>query len=183
MTDAPGDRSLSWNVAGLLADGVGAARTYDVRDASIDLPEGLELAEPLDGQVRLSRTNRGILVDARLATSLAGECARCLRPLTTPIDIELEEEYLPSIDLTSGRPVDTETEPEALRLTDHHELDLEPSVRDAISLAEPIAPLDRPDCPGLCVVCGLPLDEGEHDHPDDDIDPRLEALKAFRPAE
>jgi hypothetical protein len=31
------------------------------------------------------------------------------------------------------------------------------------------------------VVCGLPLDEGEHDHPDDDIDPRLEALRAFRP--
>ena len=75
----------------------------------------------------------------------------------------------------------TDEEPDALRLTDHHELDLEPSVRDAIILAEPIAPLDRPDCPGLCVDCGLPLDEGEHDHPDDDIDPRLEALKAFRP--
>ena len=103
--------------------------------------------------------------------------------MTTPIDIELEEEYLPSIDLTSGRPLDTAAEPEALRLTDHHELDLEPSVRDAISLAEPIAPLDRPDCPGLCVVCGLPLDEGVHDHPEDDIDPRLEALNAFRPAE
>jgi uncharacterized protein len=133
------------------------------------------------GTVRVSRTNRGVLVDARLRTALAGECARCLRPLTTPIEITLEEEYLPSIDLQSGRPVDTATEPEALRLTDHHELDLGPSVRDAISLAEPIAPLDRPDCPGLCVVCGLPLDEGEHDHPDDDIDPRLEALKAFRP--
>jgi uncharacterized protein len=47
-------------------------------------------------------------------------------------------------------------------------------------VAEPIAPLDRPDCPGLCVVCGLPLDEGIHDHPDDDIDPRLEALRGFR---
>ena len=183
MTDASGDRPLCWNVAGLLADGVGTARTYDVRDVTIELPEDLELAAPIEGQVRLSRTNRGILVDARLATSLAGECARCLRPLTTPIDIELEEEYLPSIDLTSGRPLDTAAEPEALRLTDHHELDLEPSVRDAISLAEPIAPLDRPDCPGLCVVCGLPLDEGVHDHPEDDIDPRLEALKAFRPAE
>ena len=183
MTDASGDRPLSWNVAGLLADGVGTARTYDVRDVTIELPEDLELGAPIEGQVRLSRTNRGILVDARLATSLAGECARCLRPLTTPIDFELEEEYLPSIDLTSGRPLDTAAEPEALRLTDHHELDLEPSVRDAISLAEPIAPLDRPDCPGLCVVCGLPLDEGVHDHPEDDIDPRLEALKAFRPAE
>ena len=77
----------------------------------------------------------------------------------------------------------TDDEPEALRLTDHHELDLEPSVRDAISLAEPIAPLDRPDCPGLCLVCGLPLDEGAHDHPDDDIDPRLEALRGFQPAD
>ena len=183
MVDASRDRSLGWNVAGLLADGVGAARTFDVDDVTIALPEDLELAAPIRGQVRLTRTNRGILVDARLATSLAGECARCLRPLTTPIEIELDEEYLPSIDLTSGRPLDIEEEPEALRLTDHHELDLEPSVRDAILLAEPIAPLDRPDCPGLCVVCGLPLDEGEHDHPDDDIDPRLEALKAFRPSE
>jgi DUF177 domain-containing protein len=181
MTDASSDHALAWNVAGLLADGVGAARTYDVRDVAIDLPEDLELAAPIAGQVRLTRTNRGILADAHLATSLAGECARCLRPLTTPIEIALEEEYLPSIDLMTGRSVDTEAEPEALRLSDHHELDLEPSVRDAISLAEPIAPLDRPDCPGLCVVCGLPLDEGVHDHPDDDIDPRLEALKAFRP--
>ena len=48
-------------------------------------------------------------------------------------------------------------------------------------LAEPIAPLDRPDCPGLCAVCGIPFDEGTHDHPDDDIDPRLEALRAFQP--
>jgi hypothetical protein len=32
-------------------------------------------------------------------------------------------------------------------------------------------------------VCGLPLDEGKHDHPDDDIDPRLEALKGFRPVD
>jgi uncharacterized protein len=174
---------LRWNVAGLLADTVGSARTYDVRDVEIDLPEGLELASPIAGQVRVTRTNRGILADAHLVTSLAGECARCLRPLTTAIDIAIEEEYLPSIDLTSGRPIDSASEPEALRLTDHHELDLAPSVSDAIALAEPIAPLDRPDCPGLCVTCGLPLDEGEHDHPDDDIDPRLEALKAFRPAE
>jgi len=92
------------------------------------------------------------------------------------------EEYLPTLDLTTGRRLPTDEEPEALRLSDHHELDLEPSIRDAILLGEPIAPLDRPDCPGLCIVCGLPLDEGIHDHPTDDIDPRLEALRAFLPA-
>jgi uncharacterized protein len=181
MSPQPSEEPLSWNVAGLLADSVGSTRTYDVSDVEIELPEGLELASPIAGQVKLTRTNRGILADARLSTSLAGECARCLRPLATPIDVVLEEEYLPSIDLSTGRPIDSASEPEVLRLTDHHELDLGPSVSDAISLAEPIAPLDRPDCPGLCSVCGQPLDEGEHDHREDEIDPRLEALKAFRP--
>jgi uncharacterized protein len=178
-TDAP----FLFNVAGLLGDGPGSDRTYDISDARVALPDDLVLAAPIAGRVRLTRTNRGIIADVHLTTDLAGECARCLRPLTTPIDIVLEEEYLPSIDLHTGRPVDTAEEPEALRLSDHHELDLEPSISDAISLAEPIAPLDRPDCPGLCVTCGLPLDEGVHDHPDDDIDPRLEALRAFRPSE
>ena len=87
MTAQPTDRPLTWNVAGLLADSVGSARTYDVDDVTIDLPEDLELSSPIPGQVRFSRTTRGILADARLETSLAGECARCLRPLTTPIDI------------------------------------------------------------------------------------------------
>ena len=181
MTGRPVDGPLVWNVAGLMADGLGSERTHEVSDVRIDLPDDLVLAVPISGRVRLTRTNRGIIARAHLVTELAGECARCLRPLTTPIDIDLDEEYLPSIDLATGRPVGTADEPEALRLTDHHEVDLEPSVRDAISLAEPIAPLDRPDCPGLCAVCGLPLDEGVHDHPEDDIDPRLEALKAFRP--
>ena len=145
-------RTADLERAGLLGDGVGAARTYEVRDVEIELLRVSAPASPISGHVRLSRTNRGILADAHLKTALAGECARCLRPLATPIDIDLEEEYLPSIDLATGRAVETASEPDALRLTDHHELDLSPSVSDAISLAEPIAPLDRPDC-GL--VLGL----------------------------
>jgi uncharacterized protein len=70
---------------------------------------------------------------------------------------------------------------DVLRLTDHHELDLEPVLRDAISLGEPIAPLCRPDCPGLCKTCGADLtDEPGHGHPDDDIDPRMAGLAGIR---
>jgi uncharacterized protein len=175
------DGPFVWNVAGLLGDAVGEDRTYEVADARIELPDELVLAEPISGRVRLTHTNRGVLAQATLRTALATECVRCLRPTTVPLDLTIEDEFLPSLDLTTGKPVPTADEPEALRLTDHHELDLEPSVRDAILLAEPIAPLDRLDCPGLCLVCGLPLDEGVHDHPDDDVDPRLEALRAFKP--
>src|SRR5688500_7906580 len=78
MTDAP----ITFNVAGLLADGVGTVRTLDVENARVELPDELVLAEPISGHVRLACTNRGILAEARLKTALAGECARCLRPLT-----------------------------------------------------------------------------------------------------
>lgn len=181
MTGSPPDEPFVWNVAGLLHGETGAHRDYDIGGTSIDLPEDLTLASPVAGHVRLTRTNRGILAEAKLTTSLDMECVRCLRPAVIPLELDLTEEHLPSIDLSSGYPVPLELEPDAPRLTDHHELDLTTSVREAISLAEPIAPLDRPDCPGLCIVCGQPLDEGVHDHPTDDIDPRLEALRAFKP--
>jgi len=172
---------LVWNVVGLLSDDPGADRIHEIDDVTIDLGEGLGLAEPIAGRVRLLRTNRGVLAAADLRTALELECSRCLRAVIFPVDIRLQEEFLPALDLTTGRPLPTDDEPDVARLTDHHELDLETSVREGIQLAEPIAPLCRRDCPGLCVVCGLRLDEAVHDHPVDDIDPRLEALRAFRP--
>jgi uncharacterized protein len=175
---------LVWNVAGLIGEPVGSVRDYAVEGVTIDPGEELRLARPIDGLVHLARTNRGLLIDAGFTTALAMECARCLREVEVPIEIEVREEAVPSVDLHSGLPVAPEEgEADLLRLTDHHELDLEQTVREGIQLAEPIAPLCREDCPGLCPVCGERLEEGSHDHPDDDIDPRLEALKSFRPAE
>jgi DUF177 domain-containing protein len=175
---------LVWNVAGLLTDTPGATRDYEVSGVTIDLGEDLRLAEPIEGHVRLARTNRGLIVSANLRTAIEAECSRCLREIEVPIDIGIEEEALPSIDIHTGQPVGPEPgteDDEPLRLTDHHELDLETTVREAIQLAEPIAPLCREDCPGLCAVCGERLDEGVHDHPADDVDPRLAALRDFRP--
>nr|MBA2300819.1 DUF177 domain-containing protein [Chloroflexota bacterium] len=150
MSAPAADSSFVWNVAGLLGDSVGAHRDYEVADAQIELPDELTLAGPIGGRVRLTHTNRGVLARASLRTALATECVRCLRPTTVPLDLSIEDEFLPLLDLTSGKPLPTGDDPEAFRLSDHHELDLEPSVWEAISLAEPIAPLDRPDCPGLC---------------------------------
>lgn len=145
----------------------------------MDLVEGLHQTRGTAGSLRLTRTNRGLFVHARLNTAIAQTCSRCLRDLDWPVAIEIDEEALPIVDLASGQTLDPNTEPDALRLTDHHELELEGEVRDAIELAEPIAPLCREDCPGLCVVCGLELGSGPHDHPDEEIDPRLEGLRHF----
>jgi uncharacterized protein len=164
-----------------MADVPGTLRDYVVDRVDVDLGDDLRLAEPVSGTVRLTRTNRGLVVDARLHAALAGECARCLRPVVTPVKIRIDEEVLPTIDLASGLvvPLEEGGDPEAPRLTDHHELELRPLVAEAISLEEPIAPLCEPDCPGLCLECGERLEPG-HGHGDEPIDPRLEALRAFR---
>ncbi len=171
---------LVYPLAGLLAEPAGAERRYEIHGATLRLPDDLRLAEPIDGTVRVARTNRGVLVDARLTTALDAECARCLREIDVPTTVEIHEEVLPSVDIASGHRLDTSTEPDVERLTDHHELDLGRLAAEAISLAEPIAPLCEPSCPGLCVTCGARLDPGHEAHPEDDIDPRLAALKAFQ---
>lgn len=171
--------ALTFNVTGLLSEPAGSIRDLEVATPPLDLGPDLRQSRGLEGSLRLTRTNRGLVVRGRLSTAIAQVCSRCLRDLDWPIEVEIKEEALPIIDLASGLPLDDSAEPDALRLTDHHELVLEAVVRDAIALAEPIAPLCREDCPGLCMVCGEELASGTHDHPDADIDPRLEALRQF----
>lgn len=173
---------LSYNVAGLLRSTPGTVRTYPVRLPTLEIAPDLKLAAPVEGEVRLSRTGRSILARAHLVTAFEETCSRCLVPLSAPVAVEVDEEALPSIDLLTGAPLDLTAEPDALRLDEHHELDLSEPVREAISLAEPIHPLCRPDCRGLCETCGADLNEDPaHRHDEIAIDPRLAALATWRP--
>ena len=171
---------LTYPLAGLLGEPYGTTRQFEVHGVTIPLPEDLRLAGPIEGRVDVTRTNRGVIVRADLETVIEGSCARCLRDIEVPIEMALDEEVLPSVDLASGLPVDRTAEPDVARLTDHHELELAPLVAEAISLAEPIAPLCEAACPGLCPTCGERLGPAHRAHPEDDIDPRLAALQGFR---
>ena len=155
-------------LSGLMAEAPGTVREYAIDGVDVDPGDGLVL----DRARRRARCGCPAPTAAwsstpGCTTALAGECARCLRPLVTPVKIRIDEEVLPSIDLGSGMPVPLEEggDPEAPRLTDHHELELRPLVIEAINLKEPIAPLCEPDCPGLCPECGERLEPG-HAHDD-----------------
>ena len=168
---------LSYNVATLLRSAPGTERRYPVENLELEIAEDLRLAEPIEGEVRLSRTGRSILARAHLTTAIESYCSRCLNPVRAKIDVDINEEALPSIDIDTGLPINQADEPDALRLDDHHELDLGEPIREAISLAEPISMLCRPDCRGLCLVCGVDLNTvTEHQHAEETVDPRLAAL-------
>jgi uncharacterized protein len=174
---------LSFNVADLLRAAPGTQESFSVELPDLPIADDLHLVAPIEGELRLSRTGRrSVLAQAELSTALESVCGRCLRPVVAPIDVSIEEEVLPSIDIDSGQPLDRSSEPDALRLDAHHELDLAEPVREAIALAEPISLLCRPDCAGLCAVCGTDLNEAVgHSHAAEEVDPRLAALADWQP--
>ena len=173
----------------------GSARTQQL---TVPAPDDLrlELARVPAGadmhlDVRFEAVTEGVLVTGSATAPLAGECARCLRPLTTSVTASFTELYL----YADGRRThdkhdkhdrrnsrewfdeDTEQDDEERHL-DGDLLDLEPVLRDAVVLALPMSPLCREDCPGLCVECGVPLADADPGHRHDDSpDPRWAALE------
>ena len=169
---------ISFNVAGLLREPSGAIRDAHLRDRYVTLGPDVELAGPLDADLRLQRTNRGIIVRGSVRAPLRRTCARCTDAYVEDVRVDVEEEFLPSIDPVSGAPIPVaEGEEEAsLRIDAHHEIELDSVLHDELALTEPMHPLCRPDCPGLCVECGGRLETGDHAHGGDEIDPRLAGL-------
>ena len=85
----------------------GQRQRYPVEDVQLDIADDLTLAEPINGEVRLSRTGRSVLARAHLTHGRSrATCSRCLKAVVAPIEVEIEEEALPSIDIDTGLPLD-----------------------------------------------------------------------------
>jgi DUF177 domain-containing protein len=170
----------SVNVAGLLHEAAGATRDLRLRDHYLALAD-VELAGPLNGTIRLQRTNRGILARGSVVAPLRRTCARCLEPYVEEVEVQIDEEFVPTADSPGGAGPVREAGEDVLPLDEHNEIDLAPVLHDELSLSEPMHPLCRPDCPGLCPECGAALSSGPHDHGGAEPDPRLAALGRLLP--
>jgi uncharacterized protein len=138
---------------------------------------GLRVADsvvPADAEVEavatLDSVRGGIEVLAEIRAGWSGECRRCLRPVGGELLCEVREMFRPR----EAGEEDEETYPLV-----GDQLDLQPLVRDALLLELPLAPLCRPDCPGLCPICGTDLSEGPCGCQASDRDERWAALDAL----
>jgi uncharacterized protein len=140
-------------------------------------PGGVELGghlygvEPggIDGTLEVSRTASGYALRLAFTAELTGPCVRCLSDARVPISVEAREVDQPG------------TDDEELRspYVNEGELEIGAWAHDALVLALPLQLLCRPDCAGLCPVCGESLndaDAGAHDHPREP-DPRWAKLR------
>ncbi len=151
---------IGCNVAQLLKGPTGTIRRIEIDELDRDLAAELHLVAPTRGHLRLMRTKAGILVTGTLVQQVEETCARCLEAFTREQVIQINDEFVPVIDVFTGLPAPEPIDADAFQLTPNHLLDLNEAIRQYAILEDPIQPLCSPDCKGLCVDCGANLNLG-----------------------
>lgn len=146
---------MRFNVAQLLKAKPGETREAELDSSLVFDEDGARVVAPIVGTLRLIRDHAGILVQGEVSSRVAMNCSRCLAPVELPVQFEVEEEFQPSIHIPGGPPVPPRDEREdATQIDEHHVLDLAEVLRQDLIVAMPWNAVCRPDCLGLCPVCG-----------------------------
>lgn len=157
-----------------LAHGQGARLDFPVRLEPLELGGQTYLPQTVGLEVKLdvSRPSNGYAFRLRFPLCVEGPCMRCLEAAAMETEVDARE-----VDQAN-------TDDEELRspYVDDDELDLGRWTHDAAVLALPTQLLCRPDCAGLCPICGESLNDAdpeEHKHGDSG-DPRWAKLKELK---
>ncbi|WP_205164149.1 YceD family protein [Arthrobacter roseus] len=131
---------------------------------------GVQEGSPVDLELRLEAVHEGILVSGSAFVHVAGQCGRCLEPITYTLDAKVQELfYYADTEVFEGE------EQEDQHRIENGTIDLEPVLRDAVVTTLPFQPVCQEDCQGLCSECGVRLmDNPDHHH--EVLDPRWAAL-------
>ena len=115
-------------------------------------------------------THSGYALRMRFDATLRGPCMRCLEPAHPTFHVDAREVSQPGggDELTSPY------------VSEAGELDLAGWARDALSLTVPDQITCKPDCLGLCPICGEDLNDApEHEH-EREPDPRWAKLRELK---
>lgn len=167
---------MQYNVAQLLKEPTGATRSVPV-DSGMAASGAPAVA--YRGRVQLLRTHQGLLVRGRVNAAVPLTCSRCLKDFVNPASLDLEEEFFPRVDVNTGSRMTLPADYEGTVIDTNHVLDLAEVLRQYSIAAQPIKPLCRPECSGLCPECGVDLNCEECQCGGLPIDPRWDALAAL----
>lgn len=136
-----------------LSSGEAATVAVPVRPGPLELGGQDYTADPetVEAQLDVSRTSSGFALRLRLAVGLDGPCQRCLAEAGAGVEVDAREvDQLGAGDEELRSPY-----------VEGEELDVGRWARDAVVLALPAQVLCRPDCAGLCSVCGESLNDAD----------------------
>jgi uncharacterized protein len=159
---------MRFNVSHLVKAPIGTQGVLHLDSGAISLDRDLYL-HSLHGEIILTRSTDCLLAEGQLDTTLDSECVRCLVSFPLSLTIQLDDLAfaLPHIS-----PQDNQ-----YRISQDGWVNVDLALREQVFLDIPQYTLCRPDCRGLCSMCGQDLNNGSCDCKELKIDPRLAALR------
>ena len=147
-------------------------------------PQALDLSwkdghfrSPIQCELEVRRRGDRFLLQGEITTQVDAQCSRCLKGFILPLRVPFKL----IVELSSQGGEKDNGEEDFLLLSPQVEsLEIGERVRQLILLALPLKPLCRPDCRGLCPLCGQDLNEGECGCKREALDSRWEKLKTLR---
>ena len=130
---------------------------YSLGDHDFTLPDGI------DYDLVLTNAGEGILATGLLNAHVVGTCDRCLEEAEFDVAGEVDEYFLfeePAEDQMG----DDEDEMDFSLVSSDGTIDLAEPLNAALLMETPFVVLCRPDCKGLCPVCGANLNETDCGH-------------------
>ncbi|KMY67189.1 hypothetical protein AAU61_13855 [Desulfocarbo indianensis] len=120
----------------------------------------IEVLEPPRAELRLELHGDMVGVRGGYSARLLLACSRCLEPMELAMQGPLKVVFQPQPQALGGEEVELADDDLEVSFYSGEEVDLSFCLHDEIALALPMAPLCRPDCPGICPVCGKSLRDG-----------------------
>jgi uncharacterized protein len=154
---------LRLNVGFIAHQTVGYSRDFHFDLPQIFLPPDLNLTQ-LSGTCHITRTPQRLLVQAEMIAVFEMDCVRCLEPSLQNLHTHFTELYA----FSKRHMTDS-----GLLFPENGQIDLGPLVREYMLLDIPINPICRPDCKGLCPICGENRNLSPCTHADESTDSRL----------
>lgn len=133
-----------------------------------------------DAVLKLTRTDRGVLAEGEVASTLSLVCSRCSEPFTLPVREPFSVFYQESPAASAEEevelgPADLDTD-----FLAQGRLDLSALLHENLLLALPVQPLCREDCQGLCPGCGANRNEEGCSCAGPPADPRFAILDRLK---
>lgn len=161
----------------------GRESTYDVLIPADEIDLEID-NQRIVGDVAFSAT----ITKAAAATTVTGkikslieiDCDRCLEPVKTPLDIDVDLEFVPVEQFSADSERELTAEDLNVDAFNGESLDLKAIAREQILLEIPQQFFCREDCKGLCAKCGINLNLIDCNCNEGEIDPRWAALQNLK---
>ncbi len=152
-------------------------RTYSAAELGLGKGRDFTLNSDVETHIVAIKSKNNVKLTLEASYTLRLTCSRCLEEF----DRKFDEKVTYYLKAGKEELVEEKSLAEEDIFTMYYateELDIRPLVREIIILSVPMKPLCKPDCKGLCPVCGVNwnYETCEHMHQEQKIDARWKKL-------